>query len=168
MSTLEIVPVTQCEANAFVSAHHRHHGPVRGDVFRVAASDGTQIVGVAIVGRPVARRLQDGWTLEVTRLCTLGGSNVCSFLYAAAWRAARALGWKRLITYTLPSEGGASLRAAGWKLIGEAGGGSWSRKQRPRVDTHPMQLKLKWQAPCSNEMCSPCSWGDFDKCRVRT
>lgn len=96
-------------------------------------------------GRPVARVLQDGWTAEVTRLCTLGDKNACSMLYAASWRAARALGYRRLITYTLKSEGGASLRASGWRLVGEAGGGSWSRKNRPRVDMHPLEQKQLWE-----------------------
>jgi len=99
-----------------------------------------------IVGKPVARMLADGYTAEVTRLCAREGArNACSMLYAAAWRAARAMGYRRLVTYTLPEEGGASLRAAGWKFIGEAGGGSWSRKERPRVDTHPTQMKLRWE-----------------------
>lgn len=100
---------------------------------------------MAIVGRPVARRAQDGWTLEVNRCCTDGTRNACSMLYGAAWRAARALGWRKLITYTLPEEGGASLRGAGWKCIGEAGGGSWNVPSRPRVDLHPTQMKLKWE-----------------------
>jgi len=100
-----------------------------------------------MVGRPVARLLHDGWTAEVLRLCTTGERNACSMLYGASWRAARALGYRRLVTYTLPEEGGASLRAAGWRCIGEAGGGSWSRAERPRVDTHPLQAKLRWEAP---------------------
>lgn len=145
-SALHACPITLREANAFVAAHHRHHDPARGCVFCVAASDGEKIVGVAIVGRPVARNAQDGWTAEVLRLCTLGAKNACSLLYAASWRAARAIGYRRLITYTLPEEGGASLRAAGWRLIGEAGGGSWHRAARPRVDTHPTQVKLRWEA----------------------
>lgn len=78
--------------------------------------------------------------------CTLREANACSILYGAAWRAVRALGYRRLVTYTLPSESGASLRAAGWTCLGEAGGGSWSRKDRPRVDTHPTQAKLRWEA----------------------
>src|SRR5690606_13651728 len=98
-----------------------------------------------IVGRPVSRMLQDGWTAEVTRCCTDGARNACSLLYRAAWRAARAMGYLRLITYTLPKEGGASLRGAGWTCIGIAGGGSWSRRARPRVDTHPKQRKLRWE-----------------------
>ena len=104
---------------------------------------------VVIAGRPVARHLDDGWTLEVTRLCTDGTANACSKLYAAAGRAARALGYTRLITYTLPAEGGASLRAAGWRLVGQRGGGNWNRARRPRRDT-PEALrvpKLLWEAP---------------------
>lgn len=102
---------------------------------------------MAIVGNPNARMLLDDYTAEVTRLCVLDGyPNACSMLYAACWRAARALGYRRLGTYTLPEEGGASLRAAGWRLVGEAGGGSWDRRQRPRVDRHPTQGKLRWEA----------------------
>lgn len=145
MSTLHVVPVTLREARAFVAQHHRHHRPPQGGLFAVGAAAGERIVGVAIVGRPVARALQDGWTAEVTRLCTTGERNACSLLYASAWRAARALGWRRLITYTLPEEGGASLRAAGWRLIGEAGGGSWHCPSRPRVDLHPLQVKIRWE-----------------------
>jgi hypothetical protein len=89
--------------------------------------------------------LMDGWTAEVTRVATDGTRNACSILYGAAWRAARALGYRKLVTYTLPEEGGASLRGAGWTVIGEAGGGSWSRKDRPRIDTHPTQAKLRWE-----------------------
>jgi hypothetical protein len=143
---LELVPVTLREARRYVAANHRHHQAPQGGLFAVACSEGTTICGVAIIGRPVARMLQDDFTAEVTRLCTLGHPNACSILYAAAWRAARALGYRRLVTYTLPSEGGASLRAAGWRLVGEAGGGSWSRSNRPRVDTHPLQAKLRWEA----------------------
>ena len=95
----------------------------------------------------VNRLLDDGWTAEVSRCCTDGTRNACSILYAAAWRAVRALGYRKLITYTLPEEGGASLRAAGWKCIGETGGGTWNRAARPRVDTYPLQVKLRWEAP---------------------
>lgn len=143
---LSLVPMTLKEAACYVSAHHRHHGPPRGALFAVGCCDGAKVCGVAVIGRPMARMLQDDYTAEVTRLCTDGTRNACSILYAAAWRAARALGYRRLVTYTLPEEGGASLRAAGWRLVGEAGGGSWSRKDRPRVDTHPTQTKLRWEA----------------------
>ncbi|MGQ0699414.1 MAG: XF1762 family protein [Panacagrimonas sp.] len=149
-AALDLTPINFDEANAFVAAHHRHHKPVPGAKFSVAVSEGETVRGVAIVGRPVARMADDGWTLEVNRCCTDGSKNACSMLYGAAWRVARAMGYRRLITYTLPEEGGASLRAAGWKLLGEAGGGSWSRTSRPRVDTAPMQRKLCWSAPRSN------------------
>jgi hypothetical protein len=142
---LELVPITLREANAFVRAHHRHHPPARGCVAVVAVSDLEAVRGVAIIGRPKARRAQDGWTAEVTRVCTDGARNACSMLYGAAWRAARALGYRRLITYTLPSEGGASLRGAGFRLVAETRGGSWSRAARPRVDMHPTQAKLRWE-----------------------
>ena len=142
------VPMTLREACAFVTKHHRHHRPPRGMLFAIGASDedDPHIIGVAIIGRPVSRMLQDGWTAEVTRLATDGSRNACSFLYGSAWRAARAIGYRKLITYTLPEEGGTSLRAAGWRCLGEAGGGSWSREERPRVDTHPTQGKLRWEA----------------------
>lgn len=140
---LMVVPISLTEANAFVSEHHRHHAPVIGHKFSIAVADDlemgrddqTSICGVAIVGRPVARGNDDGWTLEVSRCCTDGRKNACSMLYGAAWRAARAMGYARLITYTLPDEGGASLRAAGWKLIGSRGGGNWNTPSRPRIDT---------------------------------
>ena len=144
--SLTLCPVTLREAHAFVAKHHRHHRASPGGLFAVAAMDDAGIVAVAVIGRPVARQLQDGWTAEVTRLCADGTKNACSILYAAAWRACRALGYRRLVTYTLAEEGGASLRAAGWRLIGEAGGGKWSRKERPRVDDHPTQEKLRWEA----------------------
>lgn len=139
---LEIVPMTLAEANAFVQKNHRHHRPVVGHKFSIGCAAEDKIVGVAIVGRPVSRYLDDGWTLEVTRLCTDGTKNACSMLYAAAWRAARAIGYRRLITYILISEPGTSLRAAGWKCIGEAGGLRWTGKRRPTVDLYPAQMKL--------------------------
>ena len=144
--SLQITPTTLAEANAFVENNHRHHKPVPGTKFAIAVSDGSVVVGVALVGRPVSRHLDNGWTLEVNRCCTDGTKNACSMLYGAAWRAAKAMGYKKLITYTLPQEGGASLRAAGWTLIGEAGGGNWNCKARPRVDTEHQQLKLRWEA----------------------
>ena len=149
------VPCFRDEANAFIREHHRHHGPVVGSVLTIAcakaATEGDhRICGVVTVGRPVARRLQDGWTAEVTRLATDGTPHACSFLYAAAWRAARAIGYHRLVTYILDSENGVSLKAAGWRMVGEAGGGSWSRKDRPRVDTAPTQRKIRWEAVCES------------------
>lgn len=143
---MNLCPLTLREARAFVAQHHRHHQPPQGGLFAIGAELGGAITAVAIVGRPVARMLADGYTAEVVRLCSTGERNACSLLYAACWRAARAMGYRRLVTYTLAEEGGASLRAAGWRCLGEAGGGSWSRKDRPRVDTHPMQTKLRWEA----------------------
>lgn len=142
---LSLVPISLAEANVFIEQYHRHHAPVPGCKFTLGAALDGRIVGVAIVGRPVARMLDNGWTLEVNRTCTDGTKNVNSYLYGAAWRAAKALGYRRLITYILPEEGGASLRAAGWQLIGHAGGGRWSRAERPRVDLHPLQKKLRWE-----------------------
>lgn len=144
-SRLELTPITLREANAFVAEHHRHHGPTRDCICCVAVTIPGSVIGVAIIGRPVARLLDDGYSAEVLRCCTTGERNVCSMLYGAAWRAVRALGYRRLLTYTLLEEGGASLRGAGFRLIGAAGGGSWNREGRPRVDTHPMQRKLRWE-----------------------
>lgn len=140
---LELLPCSLAEANAFVQRHHRHHLPVVGHKFSLAAVQDGQVVGVAIVGRPVSRLRDDGRTLEVTRLCILGSRNCCSFLYGAAARAAFALGYRRIGTYTLPDEGGASLRAVGWKLVGSRGGGSWSRKGRARADPHRVRTTLQ-------------------------
>lgn len=144
-SRLIIVPINLAKANAYVATHHRHHKPTVGHKFSVAVADATGTVrGVAIVGRPVARHCDDGWTLEVNRCCTDGVRNGCSILYGAAWRVAKAMGYKRLITYTLPSEGGASLRGAGWTCVGERGGGNWNVKSRPRVDTAQELQGRKW------------------------
>lgn len=143
--SLELTPLTLKEGNEFVRRWHRHHKPVTGAKFCVGVSNGDKICGVAIVGRPVSRMLDDGWTLEVNRCCTDGTYNACSILYGASWRAARAMGYKRLITYTLPDEGGASLRASGWRCIGEAGGGQWGRKSRPRVESKTSQIKIRWE-----------------------
>ena len=142
---LEIVPMTLKEANAFVEQNHRHHGKVTGHKFSIGLSDGEKIVGVAIVGRPVARHLDDGWTLEVNRLCTDGSRNACSMLYAASWRAARAMGYKRVVTYILESENGASLRASGWKCVGQAGGLRWTGRRRPEVNLYPAQMKIRFE-----------------------
>lgn len=145
--SLVVTPIDFAEANAYVETRHRRHRPVVGCKFCVAVSEGETVRGVAIVGRPVARRLDDGWTLEVNRCCTDGARNACSMLYRAAWRAASALGYRRLITYTLPAEGGASLRGAGFRLIGHRGGGNWNTPTRPRIDTDELLRgqKLLWE-----------------------
>jgi hypothetical protein len=147
-----VVPVGLAEANAFVLAHHRHLGPTRGHKFSLAVAPVLPgglgaVCGVAICGRPVARLLDDGWALEVLRVATDRTPNACSALYAACRRAALALGSRRLLTYTLASEPGTSLRAAGWRCLGLAGGGAWGRAGRPRLDRHPTQPKRRWEAP---------------------
>lgn len=149
MTKLLLVPVSLREANAYVGEKHRHHGPTRGHKFSVAVGCTDGIMrGVAIAGRPVSRHLDDGCTLEVLRVCTDGTPNACSMLYGAIRRAGIALGYPadRVITYTLASESGASLRAAGWKLDGESAGGSWWRAGRPREDKSPTVPKNRWRA----------------------
>ena len=122
---LELQPITYKEACEFISRHHSHHLPPQGWKFGIAVNDGEKIVGVVTVGRPVARHLDNGWTLEVTRNCTDGTKNVASMLYGAAWRAVKAMGYKRLISYTLKEEKGTSLIAANWKVIYSTEVGSW-------------------------------------------
>lgn len=143
---LELQPISFREAADFVNRYHRHHIAPQGHKFSIGMNDGENVVGVIIVGRPVARHQDNGWTLEVTRCCVMEGvKNGCSKLYASAWRATKALGYKRLITYTLSEEPGTSLRAAGWREIGKTGGGTWSRQGRLRVDKHPIGQKTLWE-----------------------
>ena len=142
---LELTPLTLKEARRFVDRHHRHHRAPQGGLFAVGVALAGRVAGVAIVGRPVARHLDNGYTAEVTRLCVLEGTpNAASKLYGACWRAARALGYRRLVSYTLTAEPGTSLRAAGWRCVGETGGDTWDRSGRPRVDTHPLGQKRLW------------------------
>lgn len=148
MSTLILVPVSLREANAFVAARHRHHGPTRGHKFSVAVADAEGALrGVAIAGRPVSRHLDDGQTLEVLRVCTDGTPNVCSKLYGAVRRTAIAMGYPphKIITYTLHDEPGTSLRAAGWHRDGLTRGGEWGRAGRPRETANPSP-KVRWRA----------------------
>ena len=142
---LSLVPVSLKEANAFVAAHHRHHKPVTGHKFSIGCAAEGRLVGVAIVGRPVSRYLDDGLTLEVNRLCTTGEQNACSMLYGAAARAAKAMGYHKIITYTLDSEPGTTLRAAGWTCAGPAGGKRWTGQRRPAADLYPAQMKLRYE-----------------------
>lgn len=147
---LHHVRITLAEANAYVEARHRHHPPVVGNLFSIGAMREDDLVGVVIVGRPVARMRDDGATAEVLRLCTDGTRNACSFLYGKASRAAFALGFRRIGTYTLPDEGGASLRAAGWHLLGERGGGQWTTPSRPRAPMRsPTETKWLWETVVS-------------------
>jgi hypothetical protein len=139
-------PLSYKQACEFISAFHRHHRPPQGWKFGLAAIKNDNCVGVVCVGRPVSRMLDDGTTLEVTRLCSDGTRNVCSFLYSKARRIAFEMGYVRIITYILDEEPGISLRAAGWKKVRDAGGGSWSRPSRSRVDKAPLNKKQLWEA----------------------
>lgn len=138
-------PISFSEAKDFISRFHRHHKPPQGWKFGIAAFRDGELVGVVAVGRPVSRIMDDGETCEVTRLCTDGSKNVCSFLYSRARRAAVEMGYKKVITYILDSESGISLRAAGWKFVRDAGGGSWSRRSRLREDKAPTNRKQLWE-----------------------
>ena len=149
---MRLVPVSLKAANTFVAEHHRHHKPVVGHKFSIGCALDGRLVGVAIVGRPVSRYLDNGLTLEVNRLCTDGTKNACSMLYAAAWRAARAMGYEKIITYTLDTESGASLRAAGWTCAGLAGGKRWTGSRRPAADLYPAQMKYRYEKTSKMEV----------------
>jgi hypothetical protein len=119
--TLQLQPISIREAKAFVKKYHRHHKAPRGVLFALALNNGHKVIAVSIVGRPVARFNQDGWTAEVTRLWLIEGhKNACSKLYQISKRAAQAMGYRRVPTYILSSEPGSSLKGAGWKLINAA------------------------------------------------
>lgn len=145
---MNLRPITLREANEFVEAFHRHNEPTVGGRFAIGLEADGDLCGVAIVGRPIARQVEHHFTAEVLRTCTKPGAQkgAVSMLYAACWRAWRAMGGTRLITYTLKSESGASLRGAGWKVIGECGGQTWSRPSRHR-EFQPIfgQQKLRWE-----------------------
>ena len=142
---LALTPISLREANAFVERNHRHHKGVTGHKFSIGCTRDGELVGVAIMGRPVSRYLDDGLTLEVNRLCTTGEKNVCSMLYGAAARAAKAIGYRKVITYTLDTEPGTSLRAAGWTCMGLAGGKHWTGTRKPAADLCPAQMKLRYE-----------------------
>ena len=142
---MELKPISLRAARKFVQDVHRHHDAPQGGKFALAAWHDGNLVGVAIVGRPVSRMLDNGLTAEVIRVATDGTRNACSFLYGAAKRSAQAMGYRKVVTYTLIEESGASLRAVGWNRCGVAGGGSWSRPSRQEVDHHPLQQKIRWE-----------------------
>lgn len=151
---IDLRPVTRAEGQAFVREHHRHHGWPAGFLWLHGLHDEAgELVGVAVVGRPVARALDDGLTCEVTRCCTDTHPNAPSKLYAATERAARAKGYRRGLTYLLASEwdrfdehgrriGGASVRACGWHELWRVKGRSWDTPSRPRTDKHPTEDKV--------------------------
>ena len=151
---LEVRPITLREANAYVRENHRHNLPTGGHKFSIACYDGDRLCGVAIAGQPVARKLDDGLTIEIRRVCTDGTYNACSILYGACSRVAKAMGYRRVITYTLKSEPGTSLKASGFINDGEAGGVSWDMPSRPREVSqitlfgeerkYPDEKKIRW------------------------
>lgn len=142
--SLNLVHVELKEANEFIRELHRHHKPVVGHRFSVGCMSNGKLVGVAVVGRPVARMCDAYTTLEVTRLCTDGTKNVCSFLYAACARAGKALGYRKIQTYILETESGKSVESAGWILDGETEGGNWERQGRPRRQDQPQCKKKRY------------------------
>lgn len=141
---LTLHPIDYETAARYVDKHHRHHKRPVGHKFSIACYDGDRLCGVAMVGRPVSRYFDDDMTLEVNRLCTDGTRNACSMLYAAAWRAAQAMGYRRIVTYTLESEPGTSLRAAGWHCDGTAGGKHWTGERAHQVELWPEAMKIRW------------------------
>lgn len=151
---MKVVPLDKKTVDAFIELYHRHHKPVTGDKFRIGCVYGDTLVGVANVGRPVSRLLDDGETLEVTRLCTDGTHNACSFLYSSCARIAKDMGYKKIITYILESETGASLKASGWEKDGITDGRTWDTPARRRTtevvdlfgETHkyPTENKQRW------------------------
>ena len=141
---LRIIPIAFRDAADYVERNHRHNKAPVGHKFSIGVAEDAVLHGVAIVGRPVSRHLDDGMTLEVYRCCTDGTRNACSILYGYAWKAAKAMGYTRLITYTRRSEPGTSLRASGWRFDGEAGGTHWTGKRYAGRQTQPDELKYRW------------------------
>jgi hypothetical protein len=144
---MEVVPLHLRQANEFIAQHHRHNLPAVGCKFAIGAAVDGKIVGVAIAGRPICRRLDDGKTLEVLRVCTDGTPNACSFLYARCAKIARLMGYSAVITYTLASESGASLRAVGAKPTGPLKSHEWSNPNRPRKRSQRVyaEPKYRWE-----------------------
>lgn len=144
MNNLKIKPITLKAANEFVTKYHRHHKATAGHKFSICCEWNGELCGVAICGRPVARYLDDGETLEINRLCTDGTYNACSMLYGACARIAKDMGYKRVITYILQSENGASLKASNFICEGEAGGEIWTGKRSGRDNGVPKEKKTRW------------------------
>ena len=139
---MKVVPLTLREANQFVTDYHRHHPAVRGCKFAIGLeNEFGELVGSAICGRPVARFMDNGTTLEINRLCTDGTRNACSMLYGACCRVAKAMGYKKVITYILETEDGASLKASNFEYVYTTEGGSWSRPSRKRDESAPICRK---------------------------
>lgn len=141
---LSIKPIHLDEAKEYIKQYHRHNIPPVGGKFAVSCYDGGRLCGVAMCGRPTARRSNNGVTLEIYRNCTDGTKNACSKLYGACTRIAKAMGYKRIITYTLQSENGASLRAANFIYEGEAGGVEWTGERKRNYYVSPDEMKNRW------------------------
>lgn len=148
---MTVIPLTLKAANAFVEEKHRHHGqfPAGLDYFRIGAvDDAGDLVGAAIVARPPNRNSDDGRTCEVVRMATDGSRNACSFLYGASARIARLMGFHRIITYTLDSESGVSLRASGWAEEKRGIKSWWSSHQSKgrtvKPKDHYGERKVRW------------------------
>lgn len=141
---MKIAPITFREASSYINQFHRHHNATVGCKFCISVIDGDgQIHGVAVCGRPVSRMLDDGLTLEINRVCTDGTKNACSMLYGASCRIAKNMGYMKVITYTLQSEDGASLKASNFTCDGEAGGTHWTGC-RNRGQDIPYEMKKRW------------------------
>ncbi len=146
-----IVPITLKAAQEFVKEHHRHNKPPVGHKFSVGLeTDWGLLIGVACAGRPVARMFDNGLTLEVNRTCTLGDKNANSMLYGAVWRAAKAMGYRRCITYTQHDESGASLRAVGWIRVKDLPPDQgWDCPSRVRSDIGSAGIaRTLWEIRC--------------------
>jgi hypothetical protein len=147
---LRLCTVTFAEACAFIDRHHQHHPAPSGWRWGHGVRNGGDLVGVVTVGRPVARAYDPTRIVEVTRLCTNRAlhpavtRHAASMLYGAAARRARARGFERIITYTLETEPGTSLIAAGWTAERRIRGKSWNTPSRPRVDRAPTCPKVRW------------------------
>lgn len=141
---MHIAPITFREASEYINKYHRHHNATIGCKFCISVvDDDGQLRGVAVCGRPVSRKLDDGFTLEINRVCTDGARNACSMLYGACVRIAKAMGYKKVITYTLQSEDGASLKASNFICEGKAGGTHWTGS-RNRGQNIPAEMKNRW------------------------
>lgn len=158
---LRIAPIRFGRARDFVMRHHEHCRPPAGWRFGAGCWNGPTLVGVAMVGRPVARMIDAKATVEVNRLCldrSLPAGlrrNAVSMLLGHAAREARRRGFSRIITYTLESESGSSLRASGWSEDGRSRGGSWSRPARARGVSGPTEPKVRWARELAVRRISP-------------
>lgn len=140
---MKIIPITLKTASDYINRFHRHHKATVGCKFAVAVTIDDKICGIAVCGRPVSRHLDNGYNLEILRVCTDGTPNACSMLYGACCRIAKQMGYTDVYTYTLASENGASLKASNFECEGMAGGTHWTGK-RDRGQDIPNEMKIRW------------------------